>query len=625
MKSFDGGFFIESVLVKGAGLDDAELLFRDGLNVVEGASDTGKTYLANLIDFAFGASRTPREIQAAEGYERLLLTLVERQGRGRHQIERSLSGGDLILRRLSENGKKSEELVVSAKHGASNGQSISSFLLSLSGFSPMRVRRNKRGDTQELSFRNIAHLTIIDETRIIAEWPPHRSGSPVSATAENEVLRLVITGRPAAATILAPRKLSQSTGKVQAELLSQLEGRVREELGKLAVEAGDIEEEVALISESREALLKEYESVRVELVTRERERANLGRLLRDAESRVAVVEGLVARFELLDRHYESDIARLAAIQETGALLAEMPPGVCPVCGAVAAAHRPDEAAEHFDLGRVRAAAGTELEKTVRLRADLQNVLNDLRKEHAEKDVLRSNIRSELEELQANIQSELTPRSRSTVERLSEQDARREALMRASVLAGQLEELGRRREVADAAAREKKNTPKKNALGPSTGELDAFARSVEEVLAAWNYSEPGRVVFSETSQDLVIGGQERRAHGKGVRALSCSAFIVAILRHCASKGMAHSGLVVLDSPLVAYKEPDLPGSEAARFRERGVKEAFYRSLASGLCAGQVIIIENQEPPPDVRREIVHHHFSKSDQGRYGFFPRIGLAR
>ena len=28
----------------------------------------------------------------------------------------------------------------------------------------------------------------------------------------------------------------------------------------------------------------------------------------------------------------------------------------------------------------------------------------------------------------------------------------------------------------------------------------------------------------------------------------------------------------------------------------------------------------EPPADVVPNIVYHHFSKSDVGRYGFFPR-----
>jgi hypothetical protein len=121
---------------------------------------------------------------------------------------------------------------------------------------------------------------------------------------------------------------------------------------------------------------------------------------------------------------------------------------------------------------------------------------------------------------------------------------------------------------------------------------------------------------------VISGQDRASHGKRVRALTCAAFITGILRHCVQRRLAHPGLLVLDSPLTAYKDPDPPaGSEGARFRKAGVKEAFYRALAArDLCPVQFIILENQEPPTDVVAGIVYHHFSKSEVGRYGFFPR-----
>jgi hypothetical protein len=77
--------------------------------------------------------------------------------------------------------------------------------------------------------------------------------------------------------------------------------------------------------------------------------------------------------------------------------------------------------------------------------------------------------------------------------------------------------------------------------------------------------------------------------------------------------------------VAYKDPDAPGTDGARFRQAGVKDAFYRALAGELCPGQVIVLENQEPPTDLSNTVKHHHFSKSEAGRYGFFPRRGAER
>jgi len=88
-----------------------------------------------------------------------------------------------------------------------------------------------------------------------------------------------------------------------------------------------------------------------------------------------------------------------------------------------------------------------------------------------------------------------------------------------------------------------------------------------------------VVFSEDDQDLVISGQPRISHGKGVRALTCSAFVLGLLIHRRAKQLPHPSVVLLDSPLVAYREPDSPSdAEDQQLRKAGVKEAFYRSLA-----------------------------------------------
>src|SRR3954467_15460184 len=110
MSLFDRGFFIERITVTGNGVTPAELEFRDGLNVVEGSSDTGKSYIAGLIDFAFGASKPPRKIQAAEGYDRVFVVIQERKTKRRYQIERSLGGGQaVIVRTLREDGSTEKE------------------------------------------------------------------------------------------------------------------------------------------------------------------------------------------------------------------------------------------------------------------------------------------------------------------------------------------------------------------------------------------------------------------------------------------------------------------------------------------------------------------------------------
>lgn len=59
------GFAIAKVVVRGPGKPDAVLEFGPGLNVVAGASDTGKSYASQLIDFMLGASKPPEQFRLA--------------------------------------------------------------------------------------------------------------------------------------------------------------------------------------------------------------------------------------------------------------------------------------------------------------------------------------------------------------------------------------------------------------------------------------------------------------------------------------------------------------------------------------------------------------------------------
>ncbi len=84
-----------------------------------------------------------------------------------------------------------------------------------------------------------------------------------------------------------------------------------------------------------------------------------------------------------------------------------------------------------------------------------------------------------------------------------------------------------------------------------------------------------------------------------------------------KNLPHPGFVILDSPLVTYREPE-------EHMGAGVKVVFYRNLAASLAPAQVIILENVEPPDDLKCSIAFEGFTKSrSTGRYGLFPPLPL--
>lgn len=53
------GFYIKSITAHGSGKKDATVSFCEGLNIIQGYSDTGKTCILKCIDYMFGSSEEP--------------------------------------------------------------------------------------------------------------------------------------------------------------------------------------------------------------------------------------------------------------------------------------------------------------------------------------------------------------------------------------------------------------------------------------------------------------------------------------------------------------------------------------------------------------------------------------
>jgi hypothetical protein len=616
MKGVKLGFFVESLSVIGPGKPNAQLTFSDGLNVVAGASDTGKSFALSCLDFTFGSSSPPRRIHQLDGYKTIVSTLVARRNQDKLTIERPISGGDVRIVRSDSAGNLLSDDVCPFKHTHDEPKTLSGTLLELSGLWGKRVRKNAAGEQRSLSFRDVAFLCLVDEERIIAEKPPQQSGNFVTRTAENDVLRLLITGVEHGGEAVAPRKKTDAVAiAAQIDLLHEMIGRMRAEFDRLGLNSQVLNSELDAIDGARRGALAQYESIRDNIAVLEGHLSGHARALRDVQSRALVVDGLLKRFDLLMAHYESDINRLSTIRETGRLLETFPSKPCPLCGAAPDAHRSDNCEEQFRLSDVQAAAEQESSKIEVLKRDLKRVIEGLLTEQSELEDRRTETTSQVNAVQGRISNELTPRIKESLEALESQRQRRELLMRGKALLEQAAQL--QLQVDELTGLQGVKHGRGRASSLSTGEMESFTGKVELILREWNYPDSGRVVFSEGDQDLLIGGHPRAAHGKGVRALTCAAFITALLRHCCEKELPHPSLVALDSPLVAYKEPDTSHGEAQMLRQAGVKEAFYKSLASNPI-GQVIVFENEDPPTDLKG-VRAQHFTKGLFGRYGFFP------
>ena len=596
--------------------ETAQLTFDSGLNVVHGASETGKSFIGEAIDFMLGSSKPLRDIPERVGYETMFLGIEESDG-SLFTLERATAGGAFKCYEGLHKARPrdSEAKTLSAKHNPTNHENVSMFLLGKIGLAGKKVRKNARGETNTLSFRNLAHLCLISEGDIQKQGSPIETGQYISRTAELSTFKLLLTGIDDSAVepdeAQRTKRLSR-TAKV--EVIDDLIVENRERLAGLIGEdddGNDLLEQVERLNRTldREKIALDQSEEEYRAVASRRNETR--QALEEARGRRAEIVELLERFQLLDNHYQSDLVRLEGIRESGALVSALDAQKCPLCGA-----EPDE--QHLDGdcdGNVEAvvrAADAEAKKIRQLRDELADTVAQLNEEAQKYDsltpILSKLLRVTVDELQG-INPELKSQRVAYTELLN----RRSSVESALRILSTISELGERRTELEAAPQ---TPPQQNepALDLSLSTLNSFSTVYEEVLKSWNLPDIDRVYFEQPSRDFVISGKLRSARGKGMRALSHAAFTVSLLEFTKHNELSHPGFAVLDTPLLAYREPDgddddLTGTD--------VHQHFYEMLHA-MTDRQIIILENVDPPSDIQSGEQCIFFSKNpNSGRYGF--------
>lgn len=189
----------------------------------------------------------------------------------------------------------------------------------------------------------------------------------------------------------------------------------------------------------------------------------------------------------------------------------------------------------------------------------------------------------------------------------------------------LQEKARLNTRKEALIAEGKAAPKslKLTVGPSGPVGHELAQTVQGVLRDWGYPGNVTVSFDMDALDIRIDGKIRTANGKGVRALLHAAFNVGLLIYCRQRQLPHPGFLVLDTPLLTYREPEKHVRHEAiqddekPLRASGLRHKFFEHL-HGLDNVQVLILENVDPPADIA--VSKTFFSgELGSGRFGLFP------
>ena len=612
---------LRSLTFTGPDKAPAALTFGDKLTLIWGASNTGKSFTLKALDFMFGGSKPLPDIKERQGYDTAWLALAL-PNEGDVTLSRALSGGAFSLHPGHVTAPVAGESVrtLQPKHDAISDGNLSALLLTEIGLRGKEVATNAFGQKRQLSFRDLGLTYLVDETSIQIERSPVEGGQRGDRTTERSVFRLLLTGLDDSAIIAVDDpKTFNAAKQIRLEVIDEMIAKVEAAIEAEFPDVKDLEGQLNRLGDSIEGASVAFASLQTSIRGLLTEKQALARFIPDTASRLDEVNLHIDRFEQLQEIYASDVGRLEALEEAGFLLGLSSTRQCPLCGAAPSAQI--HAHDHQEIALVREAALVEIAKIHRQSEDLLAVLATLQdeKSHLGEDLPR--LVERLGKLEADI-ADLTPLAAQSQSDLGQIVAARDQVQRGLALIAQREELSQRRGGYEGAkAAPKRDRPILAAAGNVTHE---FAQIVSSVLQQWGFPGEHHVSFDDDTYDLKIDGKARIANGKGVRAVTHAAFKVALLLFCREKGLPHPGFLVLDTPLLTYRDPlktpkfgELEDDERA-LAATSLKDRFFDHLASLQIDAQFVILENVDPPQDLEGKAHLEVFSGGD-GRLGLFP------
>jgi AAA domain len=368
---------IKNIEVKGSGKPVAALEFQRGLNVVAGASDTGKSYVVECIQFILGASDVPKSIDESAGYDYLEVTFQEDDG-SQFRLQRKLAPKADTL--LMQDGSD-EVIVLKGKHRKGFDNLSNWFLARLKLNDKLLLKSKENLTTQALTLRTLENIFVIDEARIVAKYSPLGKGQLIDRTLEMSFLKTLLTGEDDSdAKELKVNKESKAAIAKKMVSLEELIEKLypvqdggEQEIGKIDEEIEQLEEQL----EKADAALSDIVGLNQTLLNNRH--GLISEITQLDESRR---EGgvLIDRFELLRAKYESDRARLLGIWEAADVLDSYTTVACPTCGQAFQNETSDE-----DIDLTVESANAEAQKIDAQLVGLNKAIADLRTSIAQTD------------------------------------------------------------------------------------------------------------------------------------------------------------------------------------------------------------------------------------------------
>jgi len=609
------GFYIKKLKVVGEGKEDAEVILEKGLNVIHGPSNTGKSYVFQCIDYAFGASKI-KKIPESNGYSKLYIELRSIDNNKPITILRFLDSKDIYYYLCGidkVNDHHSEKL--KSKHDPDSEDNISKFLLKQIGITKNKyLVKNKDGKKVTLGFRAITHLSIISETDIISEdKSPVVETQNTQQTYSKSVFRYLLTNQDdIACAELEKAEIRKAKNEAKIDYIKEEIITITQEKEKLINDRKNIDTDGIYSLDYYKDKIIEIEKV---IKFKRQELHNINTANNKLNLQKNKTQMMFDKFQLLKRQYLSDLDRLDFVSDGDSLLSQIATHHCPLCDSMVAKNVED--VKNDDI--VNCCNDEKAKIQINLR-ELEHSINDLNEE-----LYRISEMLSLGE-------EKTQKYNEEIAQISAKDLKPlrvviKALIEQAKIDSKISDIGNTIErkngeiITFAESKNVKEDSVTDGLIVEQHIYDELCEEIKKSLISCGYSEVEKVTFDVKSQDIEIDGVHRLSNGKGYRAFLYAIFSAALMVYLQKIKHSFTNVLVLDSPLTTLKESELEDAKEDDFVENSLQDGLFTFFADKFKDKQVIIIDNKQPPKSLLGKYHDITFTKGrSEGRYGFFNK-----
>lgn len=604
-------FYIKEIIASGFGKTTSSVTFKPGLNIICGASDTGKSAILKSIKFLMGGEKPfGKKKNGYNTFSMILQTL-----HGTITISRKV-GRNILSVKSDVKGILSGEY--DAKYDNTKGNSrpvIQELWLQLIGINKeVQVLYNQDGVRKRLTMLRILRSFYLNEDDIDEKnsiiTPEKRPSEKVYFLSS---LLYLLTGddfsehNEQESDKISAAKKAAITDFAHHRIADWSIQRAQIEENLLLLQKVDIEKEMAIATDQ----LTEVETVLNEALSSLEEIVNE---INDKHENAAEQSLILSRYSALKSQYSSDIKRLMFIVEGEKIKGHESKTVpCPYCST------PIKIKNNINYTE---AAKNELSRIIVQMQGLEKSEDYVETQLAEINQRIADLEIKRQELQTKISNKLKPKYRNLTEKIQQYKSYIElqnAYNLIQTLSKDLEDaVITETEPADTSAEKPKYKPREKFPKHFAHDMAAYAN---DIFTSCHYRGFNTAGFDMGQFDLLVNGDRKAdGHGKGYYSFINTVNGLALRQYFINKAKYNPGLFIVDTPLHGFDEGVSENDQAS------MKYNLFQYFIEHCNLGQTIVVENKRNLPNIDFEgkgvriidFTHENYvSEFSESRFGF--------